>query len=204
MFAKAREVFKRIRATYKEESSAQPTAEFEAALRKLVETYDTAIFENRFIVGGATEVLLCAWLRALGLRCEVQSGAHMRTDLKIEDVPFSVKTNFARSSSIRLVNVLGDSPEADWREPLLVLLAKDGLFYIDPNLAAPGDLRRRADVLELRTAAVRRLKGSEWHLPIRVPRKPKEDQETPSRVASHAVAREVLESIASQILLSQL
>ena len=196
MFGDARKVFERIRLAYNEH--LQANAEFESALKMLVETYDTAIHENRFVVGGATEMLLCAWLRALGLRCQPHS--ILRTDLEVEGVAFSVKANFAASSRIRLINVLGDSPSAHWEEPILVLLAETGLCYVDPELVSHADLQRKADVLELKTAAVRALQGTQWHLPLEIPRKP-QGATTASRVASHDVARSVLEFTRSRVLL---
>ena len=196
MFAGARKVFAHIRLAHSKHPQANE--EFEAALKRLVETYDTAIHENRFVVGGATEMLLCAWMRAMGLQCRPRS--ILRTDLEVESVAFSVKANFAASSSIRLINVLGDSPSAHWEEPVLVLLAGAGLFYVDPELVSQQSLRRKADVLELKTAAVRNLKETEWHLPLAVPHKPR--AATASRVASHDVARSVLQSIQSTVLIS--
>ena len=196
MFTDARKVFARIRLAYDKHSQANE--EFESALKMLVETYDTAIHENRFVVGGATEMLLCAWLRSMGLQCRPQSV--LRTDLEVEGIAFSVKSNFAASSSIRLINVLGDSPSAHWEEPVLVLLAGAGLFYVDPELVSQQSLQRKADVLELKTAAVRDLKGTKWHLPLAVPHKPR--AATVSRIASHDVARSVLQSIQSTVLIS--
>jgi len=197
MFNEAREVFKRISLAYTQHP--QSNAELENALKALVETYDTAIHENRFVVGGATEMLVCAWLRSLGLSCLPRSV--LRTDLEVEGVAFSVKANFASSSSIRLINVLGDSPSAHWQEPALVLLAEEGLFYVDPALMPKDALRRKPDVLELKTSAVRNLKDTEWHLSLEVPRKPQRDETAASRVASRDVARSVLELTRSQVLL---
>ena len=195
MFADARKVFARICLAYDKHSQANE--EFESALKMLVETYDTAIHENRFVVGGATEMLLCAWLRSMGLQCRLRS--ILRTDLEVEGIAFSVKSNFAASSSIRLINVLGDSPSAHWEEPVLVLLAGAGLFYVDPALVSQESLQRKADVLELKTAAVRALQDTAWHLPLRVPHKPRGTNA--SRVASHDVARSVLEATRSRVLL---
>lgn len=194
MFAEAQAIFRQMRERAVENQEA--TQEFELALATLVETYNTAIHENRFVVGGATEVLLCAWIKALGFVCEWRSG--IRTDLWINEVPFSVKANFARSSTIRLINVLGASPDAEWNTPLLALLAEEGLFYADPTLVEREAIVRKADVLEVKTRSIRQLRAQGWCISIDVPRKP--DTGAPSQVASYDVARAVLEKIASQVL----
>ncbi|RME09122.1 MAG: hypothetical protein D6802_12850, partial [Ardenticatenia bacterium] len=62
MFAEAQAIFRQMRERAVENQEA--TQEFELALATLVEAYNTAIHENRFVVGGATEVLLCAWIKA--------------------------------------------------------------------------------------------------------------------------------------------
>ncbi|RME13013.1 MAG: hypothetical protein D6802_02630 [Ardenticatenia bacterium] len=194
IFAEAQAIFRQLRERAVENQEA--TQEFESALTTLVETYNTAIHENRFVVGGATEVLLCAWIKALGFACEWRS--EIRTDLWINEVPFSVKANFARSSTIRLINVLGASPNAEWNTPLLALLAEEGLFYADPTLVEREAIVRKADVLEVKTRSIRQLRAQGWCISIDVPRKP--DTGAPSQVASYDVARAVLEKIASQVL----
>ena len=195
-YTDARNAFERIRRTYRTHPSA--SREFEKALETLVKTYDTAIHENRFVVGGATEILLCAWLRALGLQCEPRSD--LRTDLHIENIAFSVKANYAHSSSVRLINVLGESEGATWNEPTLVLIGGEGLFYIDPGMTSLQEaLRRRPDVLEIRTKAILALANTSWHLPLQIPRKPPKST-VPPRIASQDVAWAVLETIESQTL----
>jgi len=196
VYKAAQKTFADIKTAYPEHPSA--SQELEKALATLVGTYDTAIHENRFVVGGATEMLLCAWLRALGFQCKPRSA--LRTDLVIEDIAFSVKANYAHSSSVRLINVLGESEGATWEEPTFVLIGGEGLFYIDPSLPSLQEaLRRRPDVLEIRTNAILELANTDWYLPLQVPRKPKKT-ETVSRVASQDVAWAVLETIHSQTL----
>ncbi len=58
-----RRVFQRLR----EHSSDTARKEFERASTELILSYNTTIPENRFIVGGAMEVFVCALLRSVGI-----------------------------------------------------------------------------------------------------------------------------------------
>ena len=58
-----RRVFQRLR----EHSSDTARKEFERASAELILSYNTTIPENRFIVGGAMEVFVCALLRSVGI-----------------------------------------------------------------------------------------------------------------------------------------
>ncbi|MGC8843893.1 MAG: hypothetical protein ACP5QS_08130 [bacterium] len=48
--------------------------EFEKAIEKLLNEYDTADWENRFVVGGAMEVLFCALVNSLGFSSKWLAG----------------------------------------------------------------------------------------------------------------------------------
>jgi len=106
----------------------------------------------------------------------------------------------ASQETVRLINVLGESKSAAWAEPTLALIGQEGLFYLDPGMQSLRQaLRRRADVLEIRTGAILALAKTAWHIPLKVPRKPQTPTSSP-RVASQDVAWAVLETIHSQTL----
>jgi len=52
MFERARNIFKNIKKSIGSEEYKENISEFQKALEKLVCEYDTADWENRFIVGG--------------------------------------------------------------------------------------------------------------------------------------------------------
>jgi len=70
MFERARNIFKNIKKSLEIEEYKENISEFQKALEKLVYEYDTADWENRFIVGGALEVLFCALLNSMGFKCK--------------------------------------------------------------------------------------------------------------------------------------
>jgi hypothetical protein len=69
-------------------------SEFVRAIDKLVAEYDTAIYENRFVVGGAVEFLFVALVRALGFNAGHVGTSEKRGDFEVEGLKFSLKTNF--------------------------------------------------------------------------------------------------------------
>ena len=43
--------------------------EYVQAIKTVLERYNTTIYENRFVTGGAVEIFTCALLRSVGLDC---------------------------------------------------------------------------------------------------------------------------------------
>ena len=61
-----RECFKHL----KENLSSEAKTEYETGVKHLVERYNTAIYENRFTVGGVVEVFTLALMRSTGIEIE--------------------------------------------------------------------------------------------------------------------------------------
>jgi hypothetical protein len=63
-FSQHRKWFKNFKIKF--EKNGEVANEFVRAIYKLVAEYDTAIYENRFVVGGVVEFLFVALIRAFG------------------------------------------------------------------------------------------------------------------------------------------
>jgi hypothetical protein len=168
--------------------------EFLAACRAVNVRFDTAIYENRFIVGGVVEQLLGASMRAVG--CDVDNVAKTSrgVDLSLPtlDVGFSVKAQFKKGPEIRLVNTMGGSgASAEWTHATIFVIVGVGIGYADPDLVTSG-LVPRSDVLTLKTSALAEMWATQTGFLIQcdVPAKPVKSSHT--RVASDVVAQDIM------------
>lgn len=168
--------------------------EFLAACRAVNVRFDTAIYENRFIVGGVVEQLLGASMRAVG--CDVDNVAKTSrgVDLSLPtlDVGFSVKAQFKKGPEIRLVNTMGGSgASAEWTHATIFVIVGVGIGYADPDLVTSG-LVPRSDVLTLKTSALAEMWATQTGFLIQcdVPAKPIKSSHT--RVASDVVAQDIM------------
>ena len=168
--------------------------EFLAACRAVNVRFDTAIYENRFIVGGVVEQLLGASMRAVG--CDVDNVAKTSrgVDLSLPtlDVGFSVKAQFKKGPEIRLVNTMGGSgASAEWTHATIFVIVGVGIGYADPDLVTSG-LVPRSDVLTLKTSALAEMWATQKGFLIQcdVPAKPVKSSHT--RVASDVVAQDIM------------
>ena len=155
--AAARAAFARMRDLVQRRSDLK--LGFERALEELVSRYDTRIYENRFVVGGAIEVFIGALFAAADLEVELVGKLDPRIDLALgpQRVGMSVKASLTgRNDDIRLLNVLGSAAAASWEDPTTFVIAGVGIGYADPGLL-PGMAVRKADALVLPRAALRRL-----------------------------------------------
>jgi hypothetical protein len=158
--------------------------EFMAACRVVNVRFDTAIYENRFIVGGVVEQLLGASMRAVG--CDIDNVAKTSRGVDLSsstlDVGFSVKAQFKRGPEIRLVNTMGGSgATAEWTHATIFVIVGVGIGYADPGLVTSG-LVPRSDVLTLKTSALL--------IQCDIPAKPLKSSHT--RVASDVVAQDIM------------
>ena len=113
-------------------------------------SYNTAIRENRFIVGGAVEHIIVGALNGVRLPAVHVGVGDTRIDLRVQGpkapAGFSTKASFS-SFNVRLVNTLGESV-AVWNEPTLFLFKKVGIVYSDPELL-PNATKSSKDALLL-------------------------------------------------------
>jgi len=148
-YKSAQNLFKYYAKKFKEDILLQE--EFLDAINKILNLYDTKIYENRFIVGGVIEFIVLASFRALGFDATHIGKISQRFDLKIkyknEDIFYSVKSIFTKSSEIRLINVLGKSSQTHWEESTIFLLPKLGIGYCDNTLIDKKFIIRKEDVI---------------------------------------------------------
>jgi hypothetical protein len=168
--------------------------EFLAACRAVNVRFDTAIYENRFIVGGVVEQLLGASMRAVGCDIDNVAKTSRGVDLSLPalDVGFSVKAQFKRGPEIRLVNTMGGSgASAEWTHATIFVIVGVGIGYADPDLVTSG-LVPRSDVLTLKTSALAEMWATQTGFLIQcdVPAKPMKSSHT--RVASDVVAQDIM------------
>ena len=192
MFKKARESFKKIRATFYDDKFYEHVREFEIALQKLITEYNTSNWENRFVVGGALEILFCALLKSTGHKCKWIN--EQRYDLEINNIKFSIKSNFTGKGDIRLINVLGDEV-VQWMEPTLFFISEVGICYADPEMHLETKFKR--DALTVDTKHIKKLveDQDEWLIRIKIPRKPQRSEKI--KTASYDVTKSILEEIDS-------
>ncbi len=162
------------------------------ALDLLLTRYNTQIYENRFIVGGVAERIIAAAFVALGERTRTLGVVVTRTDIRVGDVDLSVKSSFRpRTREIRMVNVLGDSLDATWREPTIFVISDFGIAYADPDLL-PNQARRTRDAVVLGMKPLRDLWEQMPQFAVRMNIPYSRDDAAGSDVASRIIADEIL------------
>ena len=178
-------------------SSPDVLDELLRALSLLISEYDTSIRENRFIAGGATERILAATMRCVGISEARARGLDLDDeDIVVGDCQISVKASFTGGrQAIRLINTLGDSA-ASWRTATIFVLANRGIGYADPDLL-PDVARSSRDAVILPRPPLDDLHDAEpeWLLRCDVPAKSQDASQR--RAASEAVATEILQRTAA-------
>jgi len=195
MYEKAKNIFKQIKKEMESEKFRHNASEFEKAIQKLVREYDTANWENRFVVGGALEVLFCALLNSMKFKCKWLK--ETRYDIEINNVKFSLKSNFTGEGDIRLINILGDK-KAVWDEPTIFFISDIGICYADPSMEL--STKHTSDALTIKTKDIKNMieENDEWLISVSIPRKPVNSAKI--KTASFDVAKSILEEINSKYL----
>ena len=200
MFERARNIFKNIKKSIGSEEYKENISEFQKALEKLVCEYDTADWENRFIVGDALEVLFCALLNSMSFKCKWLK--EKRYDIEVNGVKFSMKSSFTGSGDIRLINILGNET-VTWEEPTLFFISGVGICYADPEMDI--ETRHKRDALVVSVSGIKEVieqSNNEWLISIDIPRKPQNP--TKIKTASYSVAKSILDEINSKYLRNHL
>ena len=189
----------------KENLSSEAKAEYETGVKHLVERYNTAIYENRFTVGGVIEVFTLALMRSTGIEIEgCGSEAHGGDLILPSGRMFSLKSSFTRGGSVILINTRGDSG-TDWETATLFVLSNVGIVYGDPAMAEENDLNRAADNLQIKRTALNRLAQDPLNLiSMEIPLKPPTEKADSSMKASDAVARQLMNELNMHMLRNQI
>ena len=188
-FTQAREAFQAFALALR--TNAELFGDVESAFRLLLTRYNTQIYENRFLVGGVAERIIAATFVAMGKTAKNHGVEVTRTDICVGGVNLSVKGSFRpRPSSIRMVNVMGASEAAAWKEPTVFVISARGIGYADPELL-PGATTRARDVVQLPTRHLFTLWDTNPSLFIRMGLPFSRDDVAGSDIASRVVADEI-------------
>lgn len=200
-FQKARTLFKEIKARLESVQYNAILNEFLRAIDRLISEYDTAVYENRFVVGGAIEHIFSALLRSLGFKVEHTGSRETRSDLIINGVGFSIKTNFSGGGDIRLINKLGEG-EVLWNEPTIFIVSGLGCLYGDPALLKD-KTKDTGDALVINVSSLKELSKDEPEFLISL-NIPKKTYGKTTRTASLDVALAILMETGSKYLIKYL
>lgn len=188
----------------KKQSPPAAVAEYEDAVRKLLEEYNTTVYENRFIVGGAVEHFTVMLLRSAGIKVTPCGDLTKGGDIMLpEDRLLSIKGCFTSSGSIRLINTMGNTV-ANWDTATLFIISGMGIIYGDPEMVSEGDLLQNKDALVLKRKAVNRFASDPNNL-LQVTIANKKDGKLAhlTRKASNDIARRILKDRKLDILFNQ-
>ncbi|MCY3858978.1 MAG: hypothetical protein OXG25_08720 [Gammaproteobacteria bacterium] len=199
-YRQERRVFDRLR----EDLSTQAKEEYELSIAALLERYNTTIHENRFVVGGAVEVFTCALLRSVGIDCTLYADQAKYGDILLpNDRKLSVKGSFVGGiKSVKLINKLGGG-RREWTTATLFVVAEVGIIYGNPDLVADEHIQDVSDGTQITAAGMRLLSENPMNvLEMEILRKPPTEMTGFSHKASTAVARQILQDIQAEGLLS--
>lgn len=164
--------------------------EFIYALGMLLQQYNTTVPSNRFVVGGATEELVTALLRSVGISARAYGGDSKGGDILLSDRKLlSVKGVFTKQfSGVRVTNTMGEG-KGTMECATLIVRSGTGIIYVDPDMFTTEDFKRTKDALVLRARAVKRVLKEDPNslMEIDIPFKPDTVQTFASRGESVAL-----------------
>lgn len=171
------------------------------SVRTLVERYNTTIYENRFIVGGAVEIFAYALLRSVGIACTLYADQSRGGDILLPNQKqLSVKSSFTGMSNVKLINQMGPGTR-NWDTAALFVISGVGIVYGDPDTVGQDAIKSTGDGLELRKAAIVSLAADSTNVfEMSIASKPPTEQTGFSLKASTAVAMRILEETRSSSL----
>lgn len=198
-YAQERRAFDRLRS----DCSDEAREEYEKAIATLLSTYNTTIYENRFIAGGAVEVFTYALLRSVGIDCHLYGAQSRSGDILLpNDRKLSIKGTFTGGpTNVKLVNKQGGG-HREWTTATLFVVSSVGLVYGSPDMVAMEYVKDSEDAIELKKAGLQTLIDNPANLfKAEIDRKPPTEMAGFSKKASTAVARQILSDIPSENLM---
>ncbi len=182
--------------TLKGSLTLETKTEYEAAISTLINRYNTTIYENRFVVGGAIEVFTLALLRSVGIAANSYGDETAAGDIILpNNLMFSVKSSFTRTGNIRLINKQGGG-HRNWSVATLFLISNIGIIYADPDMISSDELVDSTDAIQLKRSTLVRLSEiPDNKIEMNIPLKPPTEQTLFSLKASNAVAQQILSDL---------
>ena len=197
-----RRVFDRL----KSDCSTESKQEYELAVATLVERYNTTIYENRFIVGGAVEVFTYALLRSVGIDCTLYGDQAKSGDILLpNDKKLSVKGTFTGGASeVRLMNKQGGGARV-WDTATLFVVSGVGIVYGAPDMVSPENIKDMSDAIVLKRKGLQNLIADHDNVfELEISQKPPTEMTGFSHKASTAVAKQILFELQSKKLLKSI
>ena len=184
-----REVFDVLRRT----CSKDCKKEYERAVKTLIYRYNTSVYENRFVVGGALEVFTLGLMRTVGIQCKLISDRFTGADILLEnDLMFSLKSSFVGINDIRLINQMGKG-KRNWTTATLFILSDIGIVFGTPELVAKSEVQATGDAILLKKSGLKRLISDKNNIfSLSIPSKLPAKLASSSLKVSNAVARQIL------------
>ena len=185
-------------------ADAELKAHLENAVRLVLTEYDTAIFENRFIVGGVIEYIVLAAINGSG----VASGKHVGGIKKGVDVCIDtfrgkpcvaeISIKYSSSGNIRMINTQGVSADARWNEATLFVLPEVGIVYADAAQISKSAIVRMRDAISVSRKAILKhaQRQSEFVLSVSIPEKSEVTSQSHAKTASEDIARAIIQQFA--------
>lgn len=188
-----RESFKHL----KQKVDSATLDEYAVAIKTVLERYNTTIYENRFVVGGAVEVFTCALLRSVGLDCRMYADQETAGDLLLPGGRrISVKGLFVGGpTNVKLINQLGGiGRDREWKTATLFIVSQVGIVYGDPDMIDKEvHVKQMSDGLQLNKSAIEFLASNSRNLiSLDIAKKPSTRETGFSHKASTTVARQVM------------
>ena len=177
--------------------------EYERAVKTLIYRYNTSVYENRFVVGGALEVFTLGLMRTVGIQCKLVSDRSTGGDILLEnDLMFSLKSSFVGLNDIRLINQMGKG-KRNWATATLIILSDTGIVFGTPELVAKSEVQATGDAILLKKSGLKRLISDKNNIfSLSIPSKLPAKLASSSLKASNAVARQILYDTNSRTLLT--
>lgn len=187
---------KRYFNTLRDSLTQETKDEYERAVARLVGLYNTTIYENRFVVGGAVELLTLALLRSVGIPATAYGDETAAGDIMLpNNLMLSVKSKFTRAGNIRLINKQGGG-HREWRVATLFVVSEVGMIYADPDMVEPNDIIDSTDAIQLKGSALSRIaENQDNKIAMAIPIKPPKEQTLRSLKASNAVVRQIIDDL---------
>ncbi|OHA45573.1 MAG: hypothetical protein A3H13_02400 [Candidatus Taylorbacteria bacterium RIFCSPLOWO2_12_FULL_48_11] len=185
-------------------ADAELKTHLENAIRRVLTEYDTAVFENRFIVGGVIEYIVLAAING----SDVVKGKHVGGTKKGVDVCIDtfrgkpcaaeISIKYSSSGDIRMINTLGVSTDAHWNEATLFVLPEIGIVYADAAQIPKSAIVRMKDAISVSRKAILKhaQKNKEFVLQVTIPAKTEIAKQKNPKTAIEDIARAIIRQFA--------
>ena len=183
-YEQERQIFYRLKA----ECNNEAKKSYEHAIKKLIRSYNTAIHENRFTVGGVVKILTYCLFRATHIKCSLNEGfiCFGREKLGVHGIFIG---GFGDS---KLINYHGES-EKKWKMATLFIVSGVGIVFGAPDMVEKKHVRKVGDGVQLSKAGLQILADNPRNvIPMNIVKKPDAKFANRSKKASDLIAGSIL------------